>query len=295
MGGTLFALATLVSAALAAALSRPGWPRAAWLVPILCGACAVALAGGFVTAKAVGLLLMPAGLLWIAGFGVTLRLLALRRRRAALGSLALWLLYSLNGNLWLGGALLQRLEAPFRADPTLAAPLDVLIVLGGGTDLRPDGDVQVAPAGDRIVRAARLYHLGRARRLLASGTSVAGIHQANARDLGAEARALWIDLGVPPEAIVTLPGPRNTREEVRAAAQWLAGRGHRRVGLLTSAWHLRRALRLAHREGLDPLPFASDFRGGEMYANLAGLVPSGHGFYRVRLAAWEYLGAAVGR
>lgn len=295
MAGTLFAGAALLSAALAAIVTRPGWPRAAWFVPILCVMCSVVLSGSFITGKAIGLVLMPAGLLWTLGILVGLRLLAKRRFRAAIGVFGVWALYSLTGNVWIGGALLNGLEAPYRADPVLAAPLDVLIVLGGGTHVRPDGEVQVAPAGDRIVRAARLYHAGRTRRLLASGTSVAGIHQARSRDLGAEARALWESMGVPREAIITLPGPRNTREEMRAAAAWLAHRPDWRVGLLTSAWHLRRTMRQAERAGLDAVPFASDFRGGEMIANIGGLVPSGHGFYRVRLAAWEYLGAAVGR
>lgn len=300
MAGTLFAIAALLSAACAAAITRPGWPRAAWLVPVLCAVCSAVLAGAFVVGKTVGLLLMPTGLLWLIGFGVGLRLLARRRTRAALAVFGLWLAYTLAGNVWVGGALLNALEAPYRNDPTLAAPLDVLIVLGGATQVRPDGDLQVAPAGDRIVRSARLYHQGKTRRLLASGTSVGGIHQAAPRDLGGEARTLWRALGVPDEAIITLPGPRNTREEMQAAARWLAEQGDastplRRVGLLTSAWHLRRTLRQARRAGVDALPFAADFRGGEMIPSVMGLVPSGHGVYRIRLAVWEYLGAAVGR
>jgi uncharacterized SAM-binding protein YcdF (DUF218 family) len=236
---------------------------------------------------------MPTGLIWVGGYIGILGLLMRRAHGAALAVTVLWVLFSLAGNLWMGGAMLNALERPYRVDPVLDAPLEVLVVLGGGTSVRPDGDVQAGPSGDRIVRAARLYHAGKTRRLLASGTSVAGIHQRYPRDLGHEARTLWRDMGVPDDAIITLPGPRNTREEMRAAQALITARGWTDVGVLTSAWHLRRTLMQAERAGLHPVPFGSDFRGGDAVASVMGLVPSGHGFYRTRLAVWEFLGAMV--
>lgn len=293
MPAVIFALATLASGVFAALMTRPGLWRVVWCVPILCAAGSLVLSGGFIAKKALALLCMPTGLLWIAGY-LGLLLLLIRRAHGIASVVAvLWVLFTLAGNLWIGGALLNRLERPFRVDPTLDAPLQVLVVLGGGTSLRPDGAVQAGPAGDRLVRAARLYHAGKTKRLLASGTSVAGIHQPVARDLGEEARTLWRTMGVPDSAILTLPGPRNTGEEMQAAKALIAARGWTHVGVLTSAWHLRRTLMQARRVGLDPVPFGSDFRGGPAVPSLMGLVPSGNGVYRLRLALWEYLGAMV--
>ena len=294
MSAVLLALGALASACLAAVFARAGWGRALWCLPILLAVGACFVSGSFIVKKAIALTCMPSGLLWIAGFLALIWLLAQSRYGPACWVFGAWLLFSLAGNVWVGGALLNRLEAPFAVDPPLeAAPLDLLIVLGGGTTIRPDGDVQAGPSGDRVLRAARLFHAGKVKRLLASGTSVGGIDQIAPRDLGEEARRLWVELGVPTTAIITLPGPRNTAEEMQVARAWLDAHPLPRVGVLTSAWHLRRTMKQARHAGIDVIPVASDFRGGRAVPNLMGLVPSGHGFYRTRLAVWEYLGGLL--
>ncbi|MGK0359343.1 MAG: uncharacterized SAM-binding protein YcdF (DUF218 family) [Bradymonadia bacterium] len=298
MSAVLLAVAALASACIAAVFARSGWSRALWCLPILFGIGAGVLSGAFIVKKAIGLACMPSGLLCMTGFITLLWLLAHGRHGPACLVFGLWLLFSLAGNIWVGGALLNQLEAPYAVDPSFDPPLDLLIVLGGGTTLRPDGEIQAGPSGDRIMRAALLFHAGKVKRLLASGTSVGGITQARPRDLGDEARQLWVGLGVPDAAIITLPGPRNTAEEMQVARAWLIDQSLTegalpRVGVLTSAWHLRRTLMQAHHAGLDVIPVASDFRGGRAVPNLMGLVPSGHGFYRTRLAVWEYLGGLV--
>ena len=212
MSAVLLALGALASACIAAVVARTGWARALWCLPILLAMAAALVSGSFIVKKAIALTCMPSGLLWMAGFAAVIWLLAQSRYGAAAWVFGAWLLFSLAGNVWIGGALLNRLEAPFAADPAFDPPLDLLIVLGGGTTIRPDGDVQAGPSGDRIMRAARLFHAGKVKRLLASGTSVGGIDQIAPRDLGDEARRLWAELGVPSAAVITLPGPRNTAE-----------------------------------------------------------------------------------
>ena len=74
-----------------------------------------------------------------------------------------------------------------------------------------------------------------------------------------------------------------------------------RIGLLTSAWHLPRAMRLANHNGLKPLPLPADFRTG---ANVEGfttgqivesMIPNGFALEATCLFAKEYLGMLVGR
>lgn len=289
---------TLALAALVAGLvvaPRLAWRRVRWLPPIVLCAAALVADGGFVGEKALARLVMPPGLLWAAGYAGLLGLLARGRRRSAVVAGLLWLGYTVAGNLWVGGLALRALEAPYHADPVLAAPLDAVLLLGGGTSVRPDGAPQLAQSGDRVRVAARLQRTGQTRLLITSGTSVAGLQQAEARDLAQETRALWLEMGVPEEAIVTVPGPRNTREEIAALKALKAERGWQRVGLVTSAWHLPRAMALAEAAGLDLVPFGADFRGEAPVAGFFGLIPSANGFYRVQAAAWEYLGRWLGR
>ena len=109
--------------------------------------------------------------------------------------------------------------------------------------------------------------------------------------MSAEAASLWRAMGVPADAIVQLAGPRNTTEEMAALADAARARGWARVGLVTSAWHLRRTVRHARAAGLDFVPLPADYRGRVPVVNLASALPSGHGFYLVRVALWEHLGA----
>ena len=97
------------------------------------------------------------------------------------------------------------------------------------------------------------------------------------------------------EAILTLSQPRNTREEVAAYRELVERRGWQRVGLITSGFHLRRAMRLADAAGLEVVALPAESRGPPAWEGLMSVIPSGAGFYRVHRASWEVLGAAVGR
>lgn len=241
-------------------------------------------------------LVMPVGLLWLIGYGVIAACLRFGRRRAALIAAVGWLLFTVAGNGWLAGALFARLE---RDVPPLSAvgdmPLHVIMVLGGGTEPGPDGGAQLTTNGDRLRVAAAAWRRGLAPKLLASGTSIAGLDQRGSRDLGAEARAVLDDMGVSGDALLTLPGPHNTATEIAALAERAAAEGWTRIGLVTSAWHMPRALRLARSHGLDPVPIGADFRGRIPPASAVGLVPTGSGHYRVQVAFKEYLARLVGR
>ncbi|HWM87755.1 MAG TPA: hypothetical protein VNO33_18000, partial [Kofleriaceae bacterium] len=62
-----------------------------------------------------------------------------------------------------------------------------------------------------------------------------------------------------------------------------------------SASHLRRAMRLAERDGLRVTPIPADARGKVQPASLVGLVPSGPGFHAVHIATKEIIAVLVGR
>ena len=90
---------------------------------------------------------------------------------------------------------------------------------------------------DRAARAAQLFKSGMAPRVLASGRLLrpyAGIAELMERDLKA--------LGVPANAIVPVTHrATNTREDAIADAQAIAAHGWKKVLLVTSNYHTRRA------------------------------------------------------
>jgi uncharacterized SAM-binding protein YcdF (DUF218 family) len=252
--------------------------------------------------KTVGFLLMPAGLLWLGLIAATG---AAWRRTGRLGGGTRWkevgplvLLtvgYTVAGNIHVGHALMRSLEAevPNLGEPPAAA-FDAACVFGGGTESDAFGRPQLACSGDRLMAAARLYHAGLARMLVASGVS--SDDPAGPRNLGGEARALWMSVGVPESAILVVETPcRVTSEEVAAFQALKQKNGWQRVALVSSAWHLPRILRLTKRAGMEGIPHGSDWRGRRHVFQWQDCVPQGAGFWRVNLAMWEYVGRVSGR
>ncbi len=249
----------------------------------------------FTLQKTLALLLMPAGLAWLILLGATL--FCFRRRHRGLGAvlLATFLLYGLAGNLHVGAALMARLEGAIPpVAPTKAGPFDAVCVLGGGTEEDPFGQPELGRAGDRVLLAARLWHAGRTPLLVASGTGKDS--RQGPRNGGTETRALWRGLGIPEKAILVVTEPCwTTRDEIAAYCRLQERHGWRRLGLVSSASHLPRALALAGKVGLVVTPLGADWRGRTRAFQLQDLVPQADGFMDVQRACWEYLGRWLGR
>jgi len=107
-----------------------------------------------------------------------------------------------------------------------AGPSDALIVLGDDNY-----------AADRAFRAAELYRAGGAPVVVASGRMLrANVSLADVMEHDLES------FGVPSTAIVKLPQrARNTREEAFDVAHLIENRGWKRITVVTSNYHARRA------------------------------------------------------
>lgn len=241
--------------------------------------------------KVVGTALMPVSLIWGLGLCTLAWLWASERRGPAVAVGALWLLATLAGNASIGGMLVQKLERDYLSDP-FATTYDAVHVLGGGTSSRGEYDF-VGLSGDRVVLGARLWNTGRTPTLITTGSTPAD-HPRPHNSAEVTAR-LWQELGVDAEAIIVESGPTNTREEMDALAALIEAHGWTRVGVVTSARHLPRAMRNAERRGLEVTPLAADLRGGGGGSGIAAFIPSGMGFLLVHTAAWEWLGRVSGR
>ncbi len=267
-----------------------GWPGVVLLLLL----AAIFSPGTFELRKFVGLCLMPAGLVWL-GLLVLVRALAAHGlRRFAAAALALWIAYTLAGNAWLGSVAAGWIQRQYASvDPFRQGSFDAVVVLGGGVEISDEGVPMLTAAGDRVLLAVRMYRAGQARVLATTGPHILladGRQSSNA----AATATIWRQLGVPAGSIVVVEGPRSTTDEVLAIKDAVAQRGWRKVGLLTSAWHLRRAMLLCGRYGVhaQPLP-AESFELPK--AELRWVVPQQLGFWRTQMVAWETLGALAGR
>jgi uncharacterized SAM-binding protein YcdF (DUF218 family) len=123
--------------------------------------------------------------------------------------------------------------------------------------LRPDPELY--DSSDRVWHAARLYHRGVAPRIVVSGGAYA-VQAGEAPPDQTEAAAMrtfLLALGVPDTAIVMEGKSLNTIENMEDARA-LVGTG--KVALVTSGYHMPRALRLAKRAGLNAEAFPTDWQ-----------------------------------
>ncbi len=244
--------------------------------------------------KALGFLAMPVGLIWLLLLATLLHCLRRGQWRAAAMVLAVVGLYTCAGDRYLAQALIGTLER--RVPPVALAdlePFDAVWVLGGGSSQNPLGAPELSDSGDRIFLAARLWHAGKARLLVASGFSREGV--AGPRDAGQETRALWQAVGVPDSAILAVAEPCwNTRDEIQACRRLQTRFGWKRLALVSSASHLPRAMALARRAGLTCTPLGADRLWRPRALQLYDLVPQGEGFETCQRACWEYLGRWLG-
>lgn len=210
---------------------------------------------------------------------------------SCLGLVLLWRLRSRWAGGWLIGCgvgviglaaspvvaerLMAGLESPYPPRVVAECPrADAIVVLGGALRPRLQDDLRprLHRASDRIWEAARLYEAGCAPLVVVSaggrveppfeGPEIDGIVD------------LLGDLGVPREALVLEAESRNTQGNAAFSRALLAPLGVDRVLLVTSAWHLRRAVALFEREGFEVIPVGADYRSLQTCRGLECLVPS---------------------
>ena len=240
--------------------------------------------------KVIGLLVLPSGLVWL-GLMALVGWPGLKRSGRGLAALVL-VIYTVAGNPWTGSWLLGKLEAPYAAVAHPAGIFDAICVLGGGSSVTPNSDAQLGPAGDRLIVPARLFLSGKARHLVASGLSITDIN--GTRSLADDTATVWLGLGIPDSAITRLSKPRTTSEEIRAYKELIATNSWKRVGVCTSAWHLRRVEKLCRSEGVEMLPVPADFLSAPLPWTPMYAVPQARGFQNVQKALWELLGGFAG-
>jgi uncharacterized SAM-binding protein YcdF (DUF218 family) len=183
--------------------------------------------------------------------------------------------------------------------PSASQPFDYVVVLGGGTSKTPDGRAQFSAAGDRVGYAARLYLSGVAKRLVTTGDnlqlagSLAGTFKPT-DDPSQQTKQIWVELGIPAEAISELAG-QNTSEEMASLKQHPEYWQGKRCGILTSALHLPRAMKLAERAGVQAIPIAADCRTSTGPLTFNQFLPEADGLVRLQTIFKEWLAIRISR
>lgn len=175
---------------------------------------------------------------------------------------------------------------------SVVAPVDAIVVLGGA--ISGDNHLGTQPNlnqhVDRLVHAATLYREGKAPLVVASGGGQPGARPE--AQLMQETLSL---MGVPRENMLLERASRDTHDNARFTAVLLHPRGIRKILLVTSAFHMRRAHDLFVAEGFDVVPAPTDYQRQAGVPAIPRWLPGTDDLLRSTLALREHVGFWVYR
>jgi uncharacterized SAM-binding protein YcdF (DUF218 family) len=137
---------------------------------------------------------------------------------------------------------------------------DAAIILTGITnqDKSPHDRIYTARGADRMLHPLLLYKEGYVKKIIISGGSGSLLKKQSTE--AAEIKQLLICSGVPEENILMEDKSRNTHENARFTKAILLQHPElKRLLLVTSAFHIRRAAGCFKKEGIKAQPFSTDF------------------------------------
>jgi uncharacterized SAM-binding protein YcdF (DUF218 family) len=239
--------------------------------------------------KILPLFLLPPGvfiLLAVAG-------LLFRKRVLVWCALALLWVLSMP---WAGDGLLRAVEWPER-HVTVASvrDADAIVVLGGMMrQFRGIPEGEWTDGVDRFEAGVALYRAGKASRLVFTRGRLPW--QAEAVPEGELLARRAVRLGVSKRAILLTGIAGNTAEEAESTARLLgSGSGRpKRVILVTSAFHMRRAALLFRQAGFRVEPYPVDFRVSDLKrTTVLSFLPDAEAMDDSSLAIRELIGTGV--
>jgi uncharacterized SAM-binding protein YcdF (DUF218 family) len=187
-----------------------------------------------------------------------------------------------------GRALLRPLEHSYR--PPARPQADVIVMLGGGAvngtpNISGLGNLSGAGA-QRLLTTALLYHQTKLPIIVSGGRVFA--------DDGNEAqiaRQELMALDVPAKQIVAEDKSRNTMQNALYTKEFLAAHGWTHPLLVTSAFHMKRAVIDFHRYGVIVTPYPCGYlTSAQQSASVNLFMPSTKGLSESTTALHEYLG-----
>ncbi len=147
--------------------------------------------------------------------------------------------------------LIEEQAPPF--DLATTKSFDAIVVLGGGAagkgSLRPANELSPSST-QRTICGVDLYTKGFAPRIIFAGGDASIFGEAPQE--GVEMQRLALQLGVPEEATIVEGRSRTTYENAVETKQ-IVGNGS--ILIVTSAYHIPRALSLFRKQGLDVTPY----------------------------------------
>lgn len=237
-------------------------------------------------------LLQPVGLAWLAAVLLVLRCLWRRQWREAGGALVVALVLWTAGGTPFGAWLLSGLERPYAAPTRSVGRADAVVMLGGTHSSTGQGwlPFNLGDPGDRVLVALEMVRLGKAGNLVLGGSYY---EVGTNRRPDSELLVAWMQAWKLPTGRVHLLGVcADSHVEAERTAELARRSGWRRVIVVSSAAHLRRAEGAFRKAGLEVAPVGCEFIGMDVMSSKGGwsVVPRVNGFLLCNTWVHEQLG-----
>ena len=188
--------------------------------------------------------------------------------------------------------LLKGLEEKYPPVPLEHVPTaEYIVVLGGTTSLSPNSmriETELTDASDRLRYAAKLYQAGKASKIIFTAGIPASASQVSDEAAGGE--YLLLEWGVATEALSVDKLSKTTRENA-VETRKLIGQYRNPLLLVTSAYHMARAVAVFEKLDFDVIAMPTDFKSmGEFKINRYSWRPNLGSLGVSTLALHEYAG-----
>lgn len=235
----------------------------------------------FILSKISGFLIEPVSLMALGALIAAFAAVRGSGRAATLLALSVFLLAAISGWTRAGAWLLSPLEERFPRATASPADIAGIVVLGGGFEGAVNlarGGTEIRDAGDRYVEAAALALAHPGARIVVSG-GVGALVSAGETDASTAVR-FFAKLGIDPRRLILEGESRNTDENARFTRDLVDPKPDETWLLVTSAFHMPRAVGLFRKAAFPVTPWPVDYRtpgpggslfGGSPASNLSDL------------------------
>lgn len=245
----------------------------------------------FVLSKVLQILIYPLPLLLLALLGI----LVWYHRKWARSALLVVIigLYSLSVP-FTTNYLMYQLEVSRPSLDKLQQKYDVVIVLSGMVNLwlSKEDRIEFTESVDRILAGISLIKQGIGDKLLISGGSGSLFDQSFS-----EAEVLKkfaMEFGLSADQILVEGTSRNTYENAVNSARLIKSHDYQHVLLITSAFHIPRALAAFHKQGIFPDTYPVDFYATDRITPFS-FIPSADSLIEIELVIHEWVGMIMYR
>jgi len=177
---------------------------------------------------------------------------------------------------------------------TLPKHVDGILVLGGSVDWaisKGRGSIELGNAGDRIIQSLVLANKYPNAKYVYTGHQGRKLDDSVGRPV--DLKQFIVSLGIESERVFIEDKSRNTHENVRFSYDFIKPAHDEEWVVITSAFHMPRALKLFDLHGWEVTPWVSDYRSPGREGHMPWFYDTTSSIANINIFVKEFIGSLV--